>query len=227
MKEIVINVDNLSFGYDSNLLLDDVSFQIERGDYIGIIGANGSAKSTLLKLILGLLKPNKGNVKIFGKNIGDFKEWNRVGYLPQNVKEFNTRFPATVEEIVGCSQYSQMGIIKILNKKIKQNTLDALKAVNMEAFKDSLIGNLSGGQQQRIFLARLLANSSEIIIMDEPLIGIDAESQDVFFEIIDNLNKNLGITIIMVLHEIDVLKNKANKIFHLGNRKIKIDSTKN
>lgn len=199
MKEAIISVDSLSFGYDSNLVLDNVSFDIERGDYIGIIGANGSAKSTLLKLILGLLKPNKGSVEIFGHNIEGFKDWNRVGYLPQNVKDFNTRFPATVEEIVGCSQYSQMGVLKILNRSIKNSTLSALKAVNMEDFKDSLIGNLSGGQQQRVFLARLLANSSEIIIMDEPLIGIDAESQDIFFQIIDRLNKTLGITIVLSL----------------------------
>lgn len=151
MKEAIISVDSLSFGYDSNLVLDNVSFDIERGDYIGIIGANGSAKSTLLKLILGLLKPNKGSVEIFGHNIEGFKDWNRVGYLPQNVKDFNTRFPATVEEIVGCSQYSQMGVLKILNRSIKNSTLSALKAVNMEDFKDSLIGNLSGGQQQRVF----------------------------------------------------------------------------
>ncbi|SDZ06764.1 zinc transport system ATP-binding protein [Proteiniborus ethanoligenes] len=226
MKEAIISVDSLSFGYDSNLVLDNVSFDIERGDYIGIIGANGSAKSTLLKLILGLLKPNKGSVEIFGHNIEGFKDWNRVGYLPQNVKDFNTRFPATVEEIVGCSQYSQMGVLKILNRSIKNSTLSALKAVNMEDFKDSLIGNLSGGQQQRVFLARLLANSSEIIIMDEPLIGIDAESQDIFFQIIDRLNKTLGITIVIVLHDMDILKDKANKIFHLGNRKIKIDNIK-
>lgn len=227
MSEAIVKVDNLSFGYDKRLILNNISFEIEKKDYMGIVGSNGSAKSTLLKLIMGFLKPNTGSIKIFGSNIEDFRDWNKIGYLPQNARNFNQRFPATVEEVVGSSQYSQMGMFKILNKKIKKNTLSALEAVNMVEFKDSLIGNLSGGQQQRIFLAKLLVNNPEIIIMDEPLIGVDTESQDAYFDLISRLNKDYGITIVIVTHDINSIRNRANKMLHLDNGKINIDSLEN
>lgn len=223
MSETIVKVDNLSFGYDKKLVLNNISFKIEKKDYIGIVGANGSAKSTLLKLLMGFLKPNNGSIKIFGCSIEDYNDWNKIGYLPQDARNFNTRFPATVEEVVGSSQYSQMGMFKILNKNINKNTLSALEAVDMLRFKDSLIGNLSGGQQQRIFLARLLVNNPEIIFMDEPLIGVDSESQHVFYGMLDKLNKDYGITIVIVTHDMDTLQHRANKMFRLDSGKINID----
>lgn len=227
MSEAIVKVDNLSFGYEKKLVLNNISFRIYRKDFIAIVGANGSAKSTLLKLIIGFLKPNGGRIKIFDHSIESFKDWNKIGYLPQNARNFNTRFPATVEEIVGSSQYSQMSILKKLNKKISKNTLSALEAVDMLGFKDRLIGNLSGGQQQRVFLARLLVNNPEIIFMDEPLIGVDSESQDVFFDLIDKLNNYYGITIVIVTHDISTLQHKVNRIFHLDSGKVNIDDLKN
>lgn len=227
MSETIVKVDNLSFGYEKKLVLNNISFKIDKKDYIAIVGANGSAKSTLLKLIMGFLKPNSGSIKIFDSSIESFKDWNKIGYLPQNARNFNTRFPATVEEIVGSSQYSQMSILKKLNKKINNSTLSALEAVDMLGFKDRLIGNLSGGQQQRIFLARLLVNNPKIIFMDEPLIGVDSESQGVFFDLIDKLNNDYGITIVIVTHDISTLQHKVNRIFHLDNGKVNIDDLKN
>ncbi len=227
MSEAIVKVDNLSFGYDKKLVLNDISFEIEKKDYVAVVGANGSAKSTLLKLIMGFLKPNTGSIKIFGANVVDFRNWNKIGYLPQNARNFNQRFPATVEEVVGSSQYSQMGMFKILNKKIKRCTLSTLEAVNMLEFKDSLIGNLSGGQQQRVFLAKLLVNNPEIIIMDEPLIGVDTESQDAYFNLINRLNKDYGITIVIVTHDINSIKHRANKMLHIDNGKINIENLVN
>lgn len=227
MSETIVKVNNLSFGYEKKLVLNNISFKIDKKDYIAIVGSNGSAKSTLLKLIMGFLKPNSGSIKIFDSSIESFKDWNKIGYLPQNARNFNTRFPATVEEIVGSSQYSQMSILKKLNKKINNSTLSALEAVDMLGFKDRLIGNLSGGQQQRIFLARLLVNNPKIIFMDEPLIGVDSESQGVFFDLIDKLNNDYGITIVIVTHDISTLQHKVNRIFHLDNGKVNIDDLKN
>jgi len=220
MNNAIVKVDNLIFGYEKRLVLNNISFEINTKDYVGIIGANGSAKSTLLKLIMGFLKPNNGKIELFGSNIEDFKDWNKIGYLPQNVRNFNYRFPATVEEIIGSSQYSQMSMLKILNRRIKQDTLRALEAVNMLDFKNRLIGNLSGGQQQRVFLAKLLVNNPEIIFMDEPLIGVDVESQENFFELIDKLNKDYGITIVLVTHDFSTLHHRANKVLRLDNGNI-------
>uniref|UniRef100_UPI00332C8C67 ATP-binding cassette domain-containing protein n=1 Tax=Sporanaerobacter acetigenes TaxID=165813 RepID=UPI00332C8C67 len=105
MGEKIVSVKNLYFSYGSNRVLEDVSFDIEKGDFVGIIGPNGSAKSTLMKLMIGLLKPEKGNVKLFGTDVDKFKKFNRIGYISQSAREFNTKFPATVEEIVGANLY--------------------------------------------------------------------------------------------------------------------------
>lgn len=223
MGEIIIRAKNLSFAYGKKLLIENLSFEVERKDYIGIVGANGSAKSTLLKLIMGILKPIEGQISIFGSTINNFNDWNRIGYLPQNARDFNVRFPATVEEIIGSSQYSKMGLFKILNKEIKDNITPLLESVGMLAYRKSLIGKLSGGQQQRILLAKLLANNPEVIIMDEPLIGVDLESQETFLDVIDKLNKDYQITIIMVTHDINSIKNRANKVFHLSNGELNIE----
>lgn len=227
MKEKIVEVDKLSFSYGENKVLDDVSFYFERGDFIGIIGPNGSAKSTLLKLMLGILKAKEGSIKLFGKDIEKFDDWKKVGYISQNVREFNTKFPATVEEIVGANLYSSMGLFKKLNDELKGRIQHALSIVDMNEHKDELVGNLSGGQKQRVFIARALVNRPEILFMDEPLIGVDIDSQNKFYNLMERLNKEYGMTLVMVSHDIGVITNKVNKILCLSNRNICIHYPEN
>lgn len=221
MKDSILKIDKLTFGYASGeSLLEEIDLEIGRGEYVGIVGKNGSAKSTLLKLMLGILRPDSGDVYIKGKKLEEFKEWGSIGYLSQQVRSFNSNFPATVEEVVGANLYSKKGILKLLGKKDREKIDSSLKAVGMEEYKKRIIGTLSGGQQQRVFIARLLVSEPEIIFMDEPLVGVDTASQDHFYEILDDLNKKMGISLIMVTHDVVEIFRKADKVLLIDNKKI-------
>ncbi|ABR47381.1 ABC transporter related [Alkaliphilus metalliredigens QYMF] len=224
--EKVVEVKNIEFAYDRAPVLKDASLEIYQGDFMGIVGPNGSAKSTLLKLLLGLMKPQQGTVSLFGTPIHRFNQWNRIGYISQKVRDFNIGFPATVEEVVGANLYSQMGFLKFIGKKHKEKIREALEIVNMTDYQKRLIGNLSGGQQQRVFIARTLINNPEIIFMDEPLVGVDVDSQDKFYELMEKLNKELGITLVMVSHDIGVITNRANRVACLGNQQVFVHDSK-
>ena len=216
----IIDVKNLSFKYDEQIVFKNVNIKVEKGDFLAFIGPNGSGKSTLMKLMIGNLLPAKGEIRLFGKDINIFKQWSKIGYMSQQVRDFNQSFPATVKEVIAANLYHQMGIIKILNKGLEKKIDKALKMVDMYAYKDRQIGNMSGGQQQRVFIARTLVTEPEVIFLDEPMSGIDANSQDEFIDLINKLNKELDITIIMVSHDIHVISSQANKIACFGNQKI-------
>ncbi|AFS77964.1 zinc ABC transporter ATP-binding protein ZurA [Gottschalkia acidurici 9a] len=218
MSEVVVKVKNLKFGYGKNDILKDISLEINEGEYVGIIGGNGSGKSTLLKLLIGVMQPNSGTISISKKNIG---------YLSQQVRNFNTEFPATVEEVIAANLYSKMGFLKILNKNHKKKIDEVLKIVNMQGYKDKLIGKLSGGQQQRVFIAKLLVNEPDIIFMDEPIVGLDDESIKSFYSLMNKLNKELRLTIVMITHDVRGVEKSLDKIFciedgKIQNKKLKI-----
>jgi zinc transport system ATP-binding protein len=212
----VIEVNNLNFGYDGKLVLRDISFSIIRGDYLGIIGTNGSGKSTLLKLILKILPLSEGEIKILGINISNFTLWNKVGYISQNATAFNGSFPASVEEIVGANLFSKIGLFKMPQKKHKTLVYEALEKVGMQDSGKKMIGNLSGGQQQRVFIARVLVSDPELLLLDEPTAGIDAKSEDAVYCLLADLNKNLGLTVVMVTHDIAAVTIHANRFICLG-----------
>lgn len=222
MNDYLLSLNSVTFSYQSNeVLVDNIDFKAKKGEYIGIVGENGSAKSTLLKLMLGFLKPDSGEIYLKGQNIKDFTQWSSIGYLSQQVRSFNANFPATVEEVVGANLYSQKGLIKLLNKKDKKKIDKVLERVDMLKYKNSLIGKLSGGQQQRVFIARLLISDPEIVFMDEPLVGVDLSSQEIFYDILDDLNKKTGITLIMITHDIKKIFEKADRVILLNDKKIK------
>lgn len=218
--EKVLVVNDVCFGYDKKYVLENVNLTVFKGDFLGIVGPNGSAKSTLIKIILGILKPQKGTVVLLDTPIERFNQWGRIGYISQSVRNFNFKFPATVEEIVGANLYSRMGFFKFLNKKYKMKVKRALDIVSMSDYQNHLIGNLSGGQQQRVFIARTLISNPEIIFMDEPLTGVDVQSQEQFYGLMEKLNKDLGITLVMVSHDIGVITNKAGRVACVGNGKV-------
>lgn len=227
MKEKIVNIKNLSFSYGDNKVLDNVSLFIEEGDFVGIIGANGSAKSTLLKLMVGLLKADSGTVELFGKPIEKFAEFNRIGYLSQTAREFNNMFPATVEEVISASLYANEGLLGRFKRKNYDRIDEVLKIVEMDSFKKRKIGNLSGGQKQRVFIARALVNKPDILFMDEPMVGVDVESQNKFYSLLDRLNKEYNITLVMISHDIGVISQKVNRIFRLSNGRVYEHDLKN
>lgn len=211
----ILKVKNLSFSYYNTSVLNNINFTLEKGDFLGVIGGNGTGKSTLLKLILGLLPVRAGEVELFGTDRTQFSELSRIGYVSQKANSFNSEFPATVREVVMANLYSKIGILRKPKKEHFDLLNNALDEVGLAGFENRLIGELSGGQQQKVFIARVLANNPELMIFDEPTVGVDAQSVDAISEIITNLNKS-GITMIMTNHDTHSLINLSNKLLILS-----------
>lgn len=209
MNNEVIRVEDLNFNYPDTAVLRDVNFNLMKGDFLGIIGANGAGKSTLIKLILGLLPYETGKITILGGELQDVRA--KIGYVPQKANSFNTDFPATVREVVIANLFPRKGLFKRFNKADEKKVDEVLDLVGMSEYKNKLIGSLSGGQQQRVFIARALVSDPELLLMDEPTVGIDAASVADIMDIICRLNKN-GMTIIMTNHDTPTLLNAANKL---------------
>mgnify|MGYP000975668958 CR=1 FL=1 len=208
MEEIV-KVEHLTFEYSDAAVLRDVTFTLHPGDFLGIIGANGAGKSTLIKLILGMLKYNSGTIELFGGNLKDARD--KIGYVAQKAASFNSDFPATVREVVMSNLYPKMGLFKRFKKEHEDRLKAVLKQVGMEGFEDRLIGRLSGGQQQRVFIARALISEPKLLLMDEPTVGVDAQSVKSIMQLIKKLNDE-GLTIIMTNHDTPLLVEASNKL---------------
>ncbi|MFZ5814815.1 MAG: metal ABC transporter ATP-binding protein [Bacillota bacterium] len=216
----LVHLRDVSFGYNGDLVLDAVNLTVERGSYLGLIGPNGSGKTTLLKLILGLLPTPKGGViELFGTPIQRFSEWWRIGYVAQKAASFNTGFPATVEEVVFTGRAPRRGLLRSFTGEDRAAVHEALARVGMLDLKDRLIGRLSGGQQQRVFIARALVSQPELLILDEPTVGVDASAEAQFYTLLRSLRKEMGLTVILVSHDIGAVGHEVTSLACL-NRKL-------
>jgi zinc transport system ATP-binding protein len=211
-NEILIDIENLSFRYDEQYVLDDINLSIPRGAFLGLVGPNGSGKSTLLKIILGLLQPSVGDITLFGDKVGKFKQWHKIGYVSQKANSFNTGFPATVFEVVSTGLVSKTGLFKRIGSKDKEKIRESIQAVGMEEYLDRNIGELSGGQQQRVFIARALVSEPELLILDEPTVGVDARTVQGFYNMLESLNKDKNITLVLVTHDIGTITDKVSHV---------------
>jgi len=223
----IIDISQVSFGYGNNLILDNISLTIKKGSYVGIIGPNGGGKTTLLKILLGLLKPQQGTIKIQGVNIADFDKKYEIGYVPQRVSQENFDFPATVYEIVSSGRTPMKKIFQNFNHEDKKAIVQAMNIAGIFKYKDKLIGDLSGGERQRVYAARALATQPQILILDEPFVGIDIASQQDFYQFLRRLNSERAITIIFVSHDVDVITNEVKEIICLNRRLVCQDKPKN
>jgi zinc transport system ATP-binding protein len=214
----IIRAENVSYKLGSTLVLENISLQINKGDFVGLIGPNGSGKTTLLSLILGLYPLQTGSILLFKKRISEFDEWNRIGYVPQKATNIKDNFPATVQEIVQMGLLSSKGFPKRFSNEDHEKVIGALRTVGMENYDKRRIGNLSGGQQQRVLIARALVSNPEVIILDEPTTGVDQATQKKFYDLLGELNNN-GITIMLVSHDISRITNYVTKVASL-NRKM-------
>ena len=204
MVHAMLTMSNLSFRYDaySKYVLEDISFEVKRGEYVSIVGENGSGKSTLVRLLLGLLKPTIGEVQ---------QKASSVGYVPQ--KKINlTHFPITVFELLDSYR-------RVLKVKDKNTVYDMLKEVGLSGFEKKLAGELSGGQLQKLYIARALINNPELLILDEPSTGIDVKGQREIYTILKRLNQYSKITIVSVDHNLNAAVANSTVIFHITNGK--------
>ncbi len=211
----VIEVDNISFHYGNELIFSKIDFSVYNGDFVAVIGGNGTGKSTLLRLLLGELTPITGSIRLFDQDIRHFKSWPKIGYVPQSGFSTGVTFPATVEEIVKANLFSQIGLFKFPKKQHHEKTMRALELVDMAPYAKRMIGNLSGGQQQRVMLARVLVNNPEVMILDEPTTGVDAKTVQSLYDLLTRLNQETGLTIVMVTHDVSRASNYVSRVLCL------------
>ncbi|HET6517459.1 MAG TPA: metal ABC transporter ATP-binding protein [Nitrosopumilaceae archaeon] len=199
----VVEIKDLTVQYPEVKALDNVSFSINEGDFLGIIGPNGAGKSTLFSCMLGIFKNYKGTIKFFNEDIRKSQNYlKQIGYVPQK-PIFEKNFPATVKDVV------KMAWIDHSDERIIDQVL---QQVWMHELSDRRIGELSGGQQQRVFIAKALVNKPKILILDEPVTGIDTQSSEIFYSILRELNEKQKITIIWSSHDMDAVNKLANKV---------------
>ncbi|WP_254808212.1 metal ABC transporter ATP-binding protein [Natronosalvus amylolyticus] len=203
-----IAVENVSFSYEDRPVLKDVSLSVEEGDFLGIVGPNGSGKTTLLQIMLGLQSPDSGTVELFGTPASSFKDGARLGYVSQHSTDADATMPVTVREVVRMGRYVHAGIGP-LNEADRESIDDALETVGISDLADRRINHLSGGQRQRAYIARALASEADLLALDEPTVGVDADSVEAFYTLLDDLNGQ-GITILLIEHDIGVLTQHAS-----------------
>lgn len=208
----IIEIQNVSFSYGNNVILKNIGLSIHRGDYLGLVGGNGAGKTTLLKIVLGLLKPDSGTIRLFGQNIDDFKDWSKIGYVPQKATNFDVNFPATAEEVVLMGRFGKRGLFHKITDVDREKAHKALEQVDMWEHRYRLVGDLSGGQQQRVFIARALAGDPEVIFLDEPTVGVEKEIKDEFYKLLRKLNEELHLTVVLVTHDIESMSHEAMHI---------------
>lgn len=213
MKQIEIK--NLKFGYNENLILKGVNLDLDQGDFAVISGENGSGKSTLIKLILGELKKDHGSIKLFGIDMEDFKNFDKIGYVPQVNEAIKVAFPVSAREYVGLNLYKEFSIFNTITKKSKSKIENTFSTLKIKDLIDRPVNTLSGGQAQRVMIARAMVNNPDILILDEPTVGIDQKSKEDFLDLIVHLNTHHGISILMITHEMDILGDYVDKVFKL------------
>lgn len=208
MNKNVIKVKDLSFSYDSHPVLEDINLTVKSGDFLAVLGPNGGGKTTLIKILLGILSLEKGNVSVLGLKPG--KAAHRIGYVPQNITISN-KFPINVLDVVLMGRLGFVGRFKKYCARDFSMAVRALEQVGMSGFKKDMISNLSGGQRQRVLIARALACDPEILFLDEPTASVDQAFHSKLYQLLFDLNQQ-GKTIVVISHDLSVLSSHANSV---------------
>ena len=208
----IVEIRDVSVKYPNGVLaLDGITLDVNEKDLIALIGPNGAGKSTLIKVILGLIKPTTGSVRLLG-NEDLSKNLKYVGYVPQSAQARDVNMPFSVFETVMLGRTPQVGLFHGAGAKDKQKVEEALKLFGIFDLKDRKIGQLSGGQSQRVFLAKAMVADPKLLLLDEPTSGVDTTSKTEFYQTLERLNKETGITVILCSHDIGVITKIANRV---------------
>ena len=217
----IVELSNVEFGYTTTPVVEDISLRIDPGEYVAVVGPNGSGKSTLMKLMLGLLRPDTGEARLFGEPSHAFDDGARIGYVAQHASA-SKEMPITVREVVKMGRFPHVGFGRLsdFDHRIVD---DALETVGMQSFASRRVTKLSGGQRQRAFIARALAGEADLLVLDEPTVGVDAESVDAFYDLLESLNED-GITVLLIEHDLGAVTDHARRIVCL-NREVYFDGS--
>ena len=211
----VIEAVGVSYSYGATKVLEGIDFTVEKGEYVALIGPNGGGKTTLLKILLGLLPPEQGQVSILGRKT---PPKGRVGYVPQIQGSKAFDFPATVQEVVTSGQQRGRGIFGRATPSQLEGIQKAMELTGVADYRDRLLSDLSGGQRQRVFIARALAGEPELLFLDEPIAGVDIGAQERFYQLLSSLNQEQGLTLVFVSHDVGVMSKEAGKFLCLNKR---------
>ena len=215
MNKPAIVFENVNFKYRYKEVLNNVSFIANSGDFIGIIGPNGSGKTTILKLILGLVKSQSGKIKIFGKDVSNGRK--SVSYLPQ-LSPIDPRFPILTYEVILMGRYRDIGFFKKPKKEDFDLVDKALQAVDMQDFKNIPFGHLSGGERQRVFIARALVQNPRILLLDEPTSALDVKSKNEIVNLVWQIHKRFNLTTLFVTHNLNIVSDFATKVLYINKK---------
>ncbi len=214
-----VELEDVDFDYGEVRVLEGINLTVEPGDFLGIIGPNGSGKTTLLRIVLGLLEPTRGTVRLFGHPPSSFRQWGRLGYVPQKAM-LDPALPATVHEVVATGLVPALGLFGRIGARQRQRIGEVLGHVGMQTHATARIGALSTGQQQRVLIARALVSNPELLILDEPTGGVDPEAQTSFYALLQHLTRERDVTLILVSHDIGVVAKEVTKLACLNRRLI-------
>ena len=214
----VLDVSGLDVSRANSLVIEDAKFSIQRGDYVGIVGPNGGGKTTLLLALLNMIPKTKGNIRLFGQNIESFSNWEKVAYVPQHAVNFDSQFPLTVKELVSLGRVNRKNLGRPLKQSDWKAVKEALEFMGIADIENRRIGQLSGGQKQRVFVAKALVRNPEIILLDEPIVGVDTKTQEKFYKKLSELNIKKNITILLVTHDLTAVFCRMSKVMCVNRR---------
>jgi len=214
-----VELEDVDFAYGPVPVLERINLTVEPGDFLGIIGPNGSGKTTLLRIVLGLLPPSRGTVRLFGHPPASFRQWGRLGYVPQKAT-LDPSLPVTVHEVVATGLLPSLGLFGRIRAAERARIGEVLGQVGMAAHAAARIGELSPGQQQRVLIARALVSKPDLLILDEPTGGVDPEAQTSFYALLHHLHRERELTLILVSHDIGVVAREVTKLACLNRRLI-------
>jgi zinc transport system ATP-binding protein len=197
-----IEVRGVDIVRDGELVIRGADFTVEQGDYVGIIGPNGGGKTTLVLAVLGMLGVARGEIRLFGTPPASFSDWSRVGYVAQHVTELDPAFPLSVRELVSLGRVRRERLGRHLQAADWEAVDEAMGLMDIRGIARRRVGSLSGGQRQRVFVAKAIVRRPDLLILDEPATGVDAEAQERFFGLLADVNKTRGTTILMVSHDL-------------------------
>lgn len=212
-----IDVKNVSFQYEDNFVLEDISYYVDSGEFVTLTGENGAAKSTLIKVTLGILKVKSGKISLATYNRHNHKL--RIAYVPQQVSSFNSGFPSTVLEFVRSGCYPRNSWFRRLTKEDDESVQIALKSVGLWGFRRRMIGTLSGGQKQRLVIARTFASDPDLFVLDEPTVGMDNATKTDFYQLMAHRAHEHGKSVLMVTHDPEAVRIYVDRNIHLARDK--------
>jgi zinc transport system ATP-binding protein len=217
-KACVLGAEDVTVRYGATTALDGVSLRVENGEFVGLVGPNGSGKSTLVRTLLGLVEPDEGQTCCCGRPIHRFEDWSRVGYVPQDAVHVDPKFPASVLEVALLGRVAERGLVNRWTDEDREAAHAALERVGIGHLADRSIGTLSGGERQRAFLAKALASDPDLLLLDEPMAGVDAAAREDFYNLVDDLNHAEGLTILLVSHDLPAVRMCCHRLVALNQR---------